>query len=391
MSNMNDKKLNVNSTMVDNRRLIKYKELLINKSVKWLTCIDVIYNDNQYTAICQCRCGNIKQVQACRFAKSTCPKSCGCYKTSAEFSNSQRQYLLDNPELIEYGKQQTKKWNTEHPEEAKLRNKRVSDWAKNNPEKIAKKETKHKQWFKDNPGKVHDQTVAGKARYLKERQSALSKVNLKSFIHPDDIELLFTTNNNSHVSVRTKCPRCGNYSYHSFHNVYNYTTGKYIERLCNKCCCDGTSYFEVNIHKFVSTFYKGECIRNSRSIISPLELDLFYPEKNIAIEFNGDYWHDENHKSKNYHLNKYLKCKEKGILLVSIFETEWNSNKDSIKSYIKDVFNHISNRLSYIKENCMSNNYPDINSYSTLSNNMLEDYYTFGSNKVFTCGYTRLE
>ena len=84
----------------------------------------------------------------------------------------------------------------------------------------------------------------------------------------------------------------------------------------------------------------------------------------IAIEFNGDYWHDENHKSNDYHYNKFNLCMEKNILLVSIFESEWNSRKDEIKKYLLDLFSYRENSLSFNAEHTMmNNNYPSINHY----------------------------
>ena len=370
-------------------RLESYKTSIVGRTVYWLTCIDVIYENNAYTAKCQCKCGNIKLVPASRFAKGNTKKSCGCYKYSKEFSNSQREYLLSRPDLIEYSKQQTRKWKEDHHDLVQLRNKRVSDWAKNNPDKIREKEIKHRKWFEDNKDLVLKQTIDGKERYLKERKNALSRVDLKSFVYEDDIDLLFAINNNSHVRVRTKCPKCGNYSYHSFHNVYNYTTGKYTERLCDKCYCDGTSSFEQEIADYISTFYSGELIRNSRKIISPLELDLYYPEKKIAIEFNGDYWHNENHKSRDYHYNKFLKCRGSDIILISIFEHYWLSEQDAIKSYIHDLFNGDDNKLTFDKIGYINNNYPPPWKYEITDESLIDSYVYSDKYDVYTCGYTK--
>jgi hypothetical protein len=67
---------------------------------------------------------------------------------------------------------------------------------------------------------------------------------------------------------------------------------------------------------------------NTRSIIPPKELDIWIPSHNLAIEFNGDYWHSIGPKSlKNDHLKhqqKFLACQEKGIVLLQIEENEWN-------------------------------------------------------------------
>ena len=46
---------------------------------------------------------------------------------------------------------------------------------------------------------------------------------------------------------------------------------------------------------------------------SPLELDIYIPSHNLAIEFDGLYWHSEIHKPSNYHLNKTELCEEHRI------------------------------------------------------------------------------
>jgi hypothetical protein len=86
-----------------------------------------------------------------------------------------------------------------------------------------------------------------------------------------------------------------------------------------------------------------EFIEGDRKILEGKELDIYIPSKNIAIEFNGLYWHSENFKERKYHLDKSLKCQEQGIQLLHIWEDEWVYKKDIIKSIIL-------NRLGLIKE-----------------------------------------
>ena len=78
---------------------------------------------------------------------------------------------------------------------------------------------------------------------------------------------------------------------------------------------------------------------NVKSIIPPLELDIFVPEKNLAIEVCGLYWHSEvtGKRPVNYHLNKMKKCLEKNIRLITVFSDEWLNKKEIVK-----------NRLSYV-------------------------------------------
>ena len=55
----------------------------------------------------------------------------------------------------------------------------------------------------------------------------------------------------------------------------------------------------------------------------------------MAIEFNGSYWHDVNHVSSGYHLNKVIKCNLVGYRLIHIWEDEWN---EQIKEKLKLIF-----------------------------------------------------
>jgi len=78
---------------------------------------------------------------------------------------------------------------------------------------------------------------------------------------------------------------------------------------------------------------------SKRNLIDRFEIDIFIPERNLAIEFNGLYWHSERSgkKDKNYHLNKFKECEKKGIQLITIWEDEWREKTDIIKSRIKNL------------------------------------------------------
>jgi very-short-patch-repair endonuclease len=83
-------------------------------------------------------------------------------------------------------------------------------------------------------------------------------------------------------------------------------------------------------------------VHSDWNTISPKELDFYLPEHQLAIEYDGIYWHSElQGKNSKYHLEKTLMCKEKGINLLHIFENEWmNSTKREIwKSIIKGKLN----------------------------------------------------
>lgn len=89
---------------------------------------------------------------------------------------------------------------------------------------------------------------------------------------------------------------------------------------------------EQELADFCKQFYPN-LIRNDRSIISPFELDIVIPERKLAIEFNGTYWHSM--KPKGYHKMKVKLCADKGFKLIHIWEIDWINKKDEIKSMLE--------------------------------------------------------
>ena len=157
-----------------------------------------------------------------------------------------------------------------------------------------------------------------------------------------------------------ECVKCNNTF---IDNVYN---GK-LPR-CPKCYPKTISSFELELQEF----FKNETLETSnRDIIKPLELDLYLPKYNLAIEFNGNYWHSEKYdKDRNYHLNKTNLCKDKNIQLIHIFEDEWLNKKRVCKNRLKNLIGQsksIGARKCKIREIS-----------STLKNKFLEKYHIQG-------------
>lgn len=77
-------------------------------------------------------------------------------------------------------------------------------------------------------------------------------------------------------------------------------------------------------------------ILNDRSRIRPKEIDILLPELNIAIEYNGLYWHsDENPAiTKNTHADKFELCRDAGLELVYVWEDDWTYRQEIVKESI---------------------------------------------------------
>ena len=128
-----------------------------------------------------------------------------------------------------------------------------------------------------------------------------------------------------------------NHYYISRNNIFM------LENYFSKTEMSGKSYSEKELVDFVKSIYSDEIMENTKRIIPPKELDIYIPQKNLAIEFNGVHWHDENHVDRNYHLTKTNMCNEKGIDLIHVFEDDWLYKKEIVKSMI-------ASRLGVYKE-----------------------------------------
>jgi AraC-like DNA-binding protein len=103
-----------------------------------------------------------------------------------------------------------------------------------------------------------------------------------------------------------------------------------------------TSSTELELVEDIKKIYSGTIIANDRKQICPKELDVFFPEKNLAIEVNGVLWHSSKHVEKDYHLKKTIACKKKQIKLLHFWDIQ-------IIKQRKIVLSMIANQLGLSK------------------------------------------
>lgn len=97
---------------------------------------------------------------------------------------------------------------------------------------------------------------------------------------------------------------------------------------------------ELQVRKYIESIYTEEVQYSIRGMITGRqELDIYIPNKKLAIEFNGDYWHSNIYKDSIYHQAKTIDCVKQGIRLIHIFEYEWK-NKDT-QAKLKQYLNRI--------------------------------------------------
>lgn len=134
-------------------------------------------------------------------------------------------------------------------------------------------------------------------------------------------------------------------------NTEDYVTLANIER-CWRCrvCHPNGSRKQIDIFRWIKEDLGfADAVCSDRSVISPLELDIWIPSKNIAIEYHGLYWHSgdvEDTFIKERHLEKYTKCKEKGIRLLQFFDDEFQNTPEICMSMIKNALGVIGTKLN---------------------------------------------
>lgn len=166
------------------------------------------------------------------------------------------------------------------------------------------------------------------------------------------------------TSYKFKCVNCGNTFYDNLDNGH-------IPKC--KICYNNKSIFQNQIYEYISKLYSGIILQNDKTICNGLELDIYIPEKNIAIECDGNYWHSElNGKDKQYHLNKTNLCQNNNIKLLHILEDEWYNKKHIVESKLKHIFGKSTERI--YARNC---NIVELT--STDKNEFLNKYHIQGS------------
>jgi len=101
---------------------------------------------------------------------------------------------------------------------------------------------------------------------------------------------------------------------------------------------------EKEVFELAKQYTNDQILENDRTqILNPLtgwnlELDIYMPSLNKAIEYNGEYWHSSPYAIEKDTI-KQEQCKEKGIELLIIEERNWIDNKNSCIELLKDFIN----------------------------------------------------
>ena len=134
-----------------------------------------------------------------------------------------------------------------------------------------------------------------------------------------------------------ECLHCGN------HKVI--TSSDVVTGAVRSCGCLNSSSAGSQVENEIKSFIEscGVTTIKSHRLLDGREIDIYIPELNLGIEYNGSAYHASlngiyGDKPKLYHRDKFLQAKEQGIHLISIFDVDWENNQEKIKMYLRSLF-----------------------------------------------------
>ena len=146
---------------------------------------------------------------------------------------------------------------------------------------------------------------------------------------------------------------------------------KSYNMFCNEHCIGyNATGKELELEDFVQSLNL-KYVHNERRIIDK-ELDFYFPTKKIAIEFNGCWFHSNKFKDIRYHVDKWKKCHDKGISLITIWEDDWIDKQSIVTSIIKSKFG-IYEHIIKAKQ-CEIHKVENITARNFMNDNHLKGY-----------------
>lgn len=113
---------------------------------------------------------------------------------------------------------------------------------------------------------------------------------------------------------------------------------------CNHMASKG----EAQVFRFLQTFT--DAVQRDRTILKPRELDIYLPEHKLALEYCGEFWHSfgdaaSEKAGRRKHAEKYLACKEQGIRLITMWESEWLEHNYAVRRLLRNALGKSKGKL----------------------------------------------
>ena len=139
--------------------------------------------------------------------------------------------------------------------------------------------------------------------------------------HGDTYEYDRTVYNNYDEKMTITCKKHGDFQ----QSADSHLQGK----GCSLCANVGPSKAQREIMDFIGAYTPA--VEEHRFPGSRRRFDIFLPEKNIAIEYNGLYWHNSRREAIDREKEKHDVALKHGVRVITVFEDEWNFQTDIVQ------------------------------------------------------------
>lgn len=115
----------------------------------------------------------------------------------------------------------------------------------------------------------------------------------------------------------------------------------FLDSICDHMIVGSYSKPQLYCKVITEKLLGEKCMYNTKSIIKPYEIDVYFPTFKLAFEYNGKGWHFEDDVIERDKIKRKM-CDELGITLIVISETN--------REYENDVKNEIIQNLDIINK-----------------------------------------
>jgi len=143
---------------------------------------------------------------------------------------------------------------------------------------------------------------------------------------------------NDKNDIRFRCSKCG--TEHAENSNYIKFRVRHDITPCATCYCKSmpTSCEEQEVSKFIESL--GLTVSHyDRGFLGQSGADIVVESEKVIVEYDGLFWHSEQHRPNDYHLNKTLTAEKMGYHLIHLFSDEWIYSYNIVRSRLATILN----------------------------------------------------
>ena len=167
---------------------------------------------------------------------------------------------------------------------------------------------------------------------------------IESFKKYETLEPLFTSEEygGRHTLHPIKCIKC--------QNIFTLSLSKFPtdgRSPCPTCFTPNASKGQHELSEWIKSLGILVKINDRKEFAGKHEIDLYIKSHNLAIEYDGLYWHSERGRPdiKEKSKEKRDKFLARGLRMIAVFEDEWQTQQEIVKSRIKNALGIIDRKI----------------------------------------------